>query len=55
MTNTKDFFKNEKYSVTYSIGIEEFSPSYKSGEEVYTLADKKMYQAKYSGKNKIIC
>ncbi len=55
MTDTNDFFKNEEYSVTYSIGIEEFNPSYNSGEEVYTLADKKMYQAKSSGKNKIIC
>ena len=54
MINTNNFFKNEEYSVTYSIGIEEFDPSYKSGEEVYKISDRKMYEAKSTGKNKII-
>ncbi|KAB7887540.1 GGDEF domain-containing protein [Poseidonibacter ostreae] len=54
MANTNDFFKNEKYNVTYSIGIEEFDSSYDSWEDIYNLADKKMYKAKASGKNKII-
>jgi diguanylate cyclase (GGDEF)-like protein len=54
MKNTSDFFKDENYSVTYSIGISEFDSSYNSAEEVYNLTDKKMYQAKFSGKDKII-
>jgi diguanylate cyclase (GGDEF)-like protein len=54
MANTNDFFKNEEYTVTYSIGIEEFDSSYKSWEDVYKMSDKKMYQAKTTGKNKII-
>lgn len=54
MKETNNFFKNQEYKVTYSIGIEEFNPTYNSWEDVYNLADKKMYEAKSTGKNKII-
>jgi diguanylate cyclase (GGDEF)-like protein len=54
MSNTNDFFKDESYKVTYSIGIAEFDSSYNSCEEIYNLADKKMYEAKARGKDKII-
>ena len=54
MEETSKFFKNEEYKVTYSIGIEEFNPKYNSWEDVYNLADKKMYEAKSTGKNKIV-
>ena len=54
MEETSNFFKNEEYKVTYSIGIEEFNPKYNSWEDVYNLADKKMYEAKSTGKNKIV-
>lgn len=54
MTETNNFFKDQEYKVTYSIGIEEFDSSYNSWEDVYNLADKKMYEAKSTGKNKII-
>lgn len=54
MKKTHEFFLQKDYKVTFSIGIEKFDSSYKSWEEVYNLADNKMYKAKRSGKNKIV-
>lgn len=40
--------------VTISIGIVEFDKSFNSYDEILNLADKKMYEAKKSGKNTIV-
>lgn len=53
MQKTTDFFKDEKYKVTFSVGISSFSKSFETWQEVYSLADKKMYEAKKNGKNQI--
>lgn len=53
MQNTSDFFQDKEYAVTFSIGIAQFDKSLHLWQEVYNKADKKMYEAKNTGKNKI--
>jgi len=55
MKDTQRVFENNEYKVSSSIGIAEFDKSFNTWEEVYALADKRMYQAKNSGKNKFVC
>ena len=55
MDDTQSFFANEDYTVTASIGIAPFQYNYNLWEDIYALADNKMYQAKRMGKNRIIC
>ena len=40
--------------ITLSIGIVEFDKKFTSYDEILSLADKKMYQAKKNGKNTIV-
>lgn len=53
MKKTNDFFCNSKFLVTFSIGIVAFDKKSNSWEDTYALADKKMYESKNNGKNKI--
>lgn len=55
MSVTSNKFKDTKFgNVTLSIGLVEFNKDFKSYEEILSLADKKMYEAKKSGKNSIV-
>lgn len=45
--------KNQKINVTISCGISDFA-KYKNFKKVFNLADKALYKAKRTGKNKII-
>lgn len=54
MKDTNSIFENKPYDVTFSIGIAMFKKEYNSWQDVYNLADKKMYEAKKNGKNRII-
>jgi len=54
MNDTQDFFKNEEYKVTSSVGIAVFEDKCSAWEEVYSLADNKMYEAKKTGKNRVV-
>lgn len=51
--NIKDL-NNNKIEVTISIGVENFDLKYKTLEENICVADKKLYLAKNTGKNKVI-
>ena len=53
MQKTTEFFQKEAYEVTFSVGISAFSKKFGTWQEVYSLADKKMYEAKRNGKNQI--
>lgn len=53
MEETEAFFKQKDLTVTFSIGIAIFDKKYSSWEEIYTIADEKMYQSKTNGKNRI--
>lgn len=49
-----DFGHNPKLNITFSCGIAEYpSPDY-NAHDFFKLADKIMYQAKFSGKNQVI-
>lgn len=49
-----DFSHNPKLNITFSCGIAEYpSPDY-NAHDLFQLADKIMYQAKFSGKNQIL-
>jgi len=49
-----DFVHNPKHNITFSCGIAEYpSPDY-NAHDFFQLADKIMYQAKFSGKNQVI-
>lgn len=55
MNITSERFKFTKYgAVTLSIGIVEFDKDINSYDKLLNLADKKMYEAKKSGKNMIV-
>ena len=55
MNVTLDKFASTRFGkITLSIGIVEFNKGFSSYEEILSLADKKMYQAKKSGKNTIV-
>ncbi len=55
MDVTSNKFENTKYGqITLSIGIVEFNENFNSYDEILNLADKKMYEAKKSGKNAIV-
>jgi diguanylate cyclase (GGDEF)-like protein len=52
---TSNKFKETKFGeITLSIGIVEFGENFNSYDEILNLADKKMYEAKKSGKNAIV-
>lgn len=51
MEITKSFFQNQPYEVTFSVGIASFEDSNISWQEIYKIADTKMYAAKKAGKN----
>ena len=55
MNATSKFFEKTKYGeITLSVGIVQFDKSFKSYEEIVSLADRKMYRAKKAGKNTIV-
>lgn len=45
----------KELKVTISIGVSEFWPSDKSNKDIIERADKALYQAKHSGRNRTIC
>ena len=51
---SKKFFVTKFGKITLSIGIVEFDKKFNSYEEILNLADKRMYEAKKSGKNAIV-
>ncbi len=51
----KDMFQQKPYSVTLSVGISHFNKSDTSWQDTYRLSDERMYLAKSSGKDKLIC
>lgn len=53
LTSNK-FLKTKFGEITLSIGLAEFNKKFNSYEEIINLADKKMYEAKNSGKNQIV-
>ncbi|RXJ85703.1 sensor domain-containing diguanylate cyclase [Arcobacter cloacae] len=55
MKITSNRFGKTKFGeITLSIGLSEFNKKFNSYEEIINLADKKMYEAKNSGKNQIV-
>ncbi|MDD2895575.1 MAG: GGDEF domain-containing protein [Aliarcobacter sp.] len=55
MSITSEKFSTTRFGeVTLSIGIVEFDKSFNTYDEILNLADKKMYEAKKSGKNTIV-
>ena len=55
MNITGDKFKETKFGeITLSIGIVQFEDKFNTCDEILNLADKKMYEAKKSGKNSIV-
>ena len=55
MNTTSNRFSETKFGeITLSIGIVEFGESFNSYDEILNLADKRMYEAKKSGKNAIV-
>ena len=40
-------------SVTVSLGVAEWTPEHKNGQELVKIADEKLYQAKHSGRNRV--
>lgn len=55
MNITSEKFKLTKFGeVTLSIGIVNFDKNLNSYDKILSLADKKMYEAKRSGKNAIV-
>ena len=55
MNTTSDKFNSTKFgTITLSIGIASFDKEFESYEDILNLADKRMYQAKKSGKNQVV-
>ena len=55
MNITSEKFLSTRFGeITLSIGIVEFDKNFASYDEILSLADKKMYMAKKSGKNTIV-
>lgn len=55
-TKIKIINSNEHISVTASFGIAHFAPrSEQSPRDLYDIADKMLYEAKYTGRNKVCC
>ena len=54
MRNVTEHFKDNHYTITFSVGIAAFNIKDESWEIAYNVADNRMYQAKNSGKNKIV-
>ena len=55
MNITSEKFKLTKFGeITLSIGIVEFDKTTDSYDKILSFADKKMYEAKKSGKNTIV-
>ena len=46
-------FENTKISLTVSLGVATFDPSYKNSEAFIKAADTKLYEAKRSGRNRV--
>jgi len=47
-------FECENFNVTISMGVSQFDASYKTNEQIYKNADKALYKAKKSGRNRVI-
>jgi diguanylate cyclase (GGDEF)-like protein len=55
MNITSEKFSTTRFGeITLSVGIVEFDKEFNSYDEILSLADKKMYEAKKSGKNAIV-
>lgn len=50
----KESFKNKKYKVTISVGVNDFNKNDISWQDTYRISDQRLYQAKNSGKDQII-
>ena len=46
-------YKGNEYGITISVGVAEYNPDM-TEEDIITLADKAMYNAKMEGRNKVI-
>ena len=47
-------FECENFNVTISMGVSQFDQSYTTTEQIYKNADKALYRAKKSGRNKVV-
>lgn len=47
-------FECENFNVTISMGVSQFDQSYKTNEQLYKNADKALYRAKKSGRNRVM-
>ena len=47
-------FECDNFSVTISMGVNQYSQDYKTTEQIYKNADKALYKAKKSGRNRVI-
>jgi diguanylate cyclase (GGDEF)-like protein len=52
--NSPTTFYNKRVSATLTIGVEEYSKSYKDVEDLIKVADERMYYGKQHGKNIVI-
>lgn len=51
---TKFIYKSDSLAITVSVGVTEILPSDKSHEDVFTRADRALYDAKQSGRNRVV-
>ena len=55
MKNSNKYFENSQYGkITLSVGLVEFTKELENFNDLVNIADKKMYEAKKSGKNTIV-
>ena len=47
-------FECDNFNVTISMGVSQFDASYKTNEQLYKNADKALYRAKKSGRNRVM-
>ncbi|MCS6857809.1 MAG: GGDEF domain-containing protein [Deltaproteobacteria bacterium] len=47
-------FESQRIPVTISIGVAEWNPKVRSGEELIATADQKLYEAKRRGRNQVV-
>ncbi len=53
-TRTLDF-EGQEMNVTASFGVAEFGPRARNAKEVVRFADEALYQAKESGRDRVVC
>ncbi|MGI6394107.1 MAG: diguanylate cyclase [bacterium] len=55
VAQNETYVNQHKIKVTISAGVAEYTPEMSSPEELVALADKKLYEAKNSGRNRVEC